>query len=154
MMILLYAGFDFRQEKCISSNLSKRLKPYIKYGKMIKISDIGEVEGIFVKKYSKEIFILLVQLIFFYIFPLFAIDPMGMVLIILLVTTILSVILGGVSNKKIKYIYPVAAALLFIPSVFVYYNVSALVHSLWYFTVSLIGLFVGVIVRKVCKRKD
>ena len=90
----------------------------------------------------------------FYLYPLFAIkiDPIGMVLIMLFVTILLSLIIGIISNKKMKYLYPLVISLLFIPSVFIYYNESALVHSLWYFVVSLFGLFFGIIVSKIFKR--
>lgn len=105
------------------------------------------------KRYLKEIIILLIQLFMFYLYPLYAIrvDPMGMVLIMLFVTILLSLIFGIISNKKIKYFYPLVISILFIPSVFIYYNGSALVHSLWYFIFSLFGLFLGIIISKIFK---
>ena len=106
------------------------------------------------KRYLKEIVMLSIQLFMFYLYPLFAIkiDPIGMVLIMLFVTILLSLIIGIISNKKMKYLYPLVISLLFIPSVFIYYNESALVHSLWYFVVSSFGLFLGIIIGKVFKR--
>ena len=107
------------------------------------------------KKYLKEIIILFIQLFMFYIYPLFCgpTDAMGMVFIILFITLILSTILIAISNNKIKYLYPIVTALLFIPSIFIYYNISALVHSLWYFIVCLLGMLFGsliyFIIRKV-----
>lgn len=101
------------------------------------------------KRYLKESVILLVQLFMFYIFPLFAgpTDAMGMVLLIILSTFLLSVVIGCISKEKIKYLYPLIVAVIFIPSVFIYYNSSALVHSLWYLIVSAVGLAVGLIIR-------
>ncbi|MBQ8471882.1 MAG: hypothetical protein IJ501_00055 [Bacilli bacterium] len=98
------------------------------------------------KKYYKFLGLLLLQLFMFYVFPMFAgpTDAMGMVFIIIISTFILGFINGFLSNK-IKYLYPVITSILFIPSVFIYYNESALVHSLWYFVVSLIGLSLGVL---------
>ena len=103
------------------------------------------------KKYLKELIILLIQLFMFYIFPLFAgpTDIMGMVVIIILITLILSIIIGNLSKEKIKYLYPVIISLLFIPSVFIYYNESALIHSIWYFTVSSIGIVIGTIINLI-----
>lgn len=103
------------------------------------------------KSYLKEIIILLIQLFMFYIFPLFAgpTDAMGMVLLILLSTLLLSIIMGIVSEKKIKYFYSLIIAISFIPSVFIYYNVSAMIHSMWYFVISIIGLFFGIILNKL-----
>ena len=97
------------------------------------------------KKFLKEFVILLIQLFMFYIFPLFAgeTDAIGMVILILLTTIILSFILAIISKNKIKYLYPIIIAILFIPSVFIYYNESALIHTIWYLVVSTIGLIIG-----------
>ena len=107
------------------------------------------------KKYLKEIIILLIQLFMFYIFPLFAgpTDAMGMVILILLSTLLLSVLIGSISNLKIKYLYSIFVSMLFIPSVFIYYNDSALIHSVWYFVVASIGLLIGKIIHKLIYRK-
>lgn len=103
------------------------------------------------KKFLKEFILLLIQLFMFYIFPLFAgpTDAMGMVFLIIVATFILSFILGIVSNQKIKYIYPLLIAIIFIPSVFIYYNESALIHSVWYLVISTAGLLLGIILRKI-----
>lgn len=100
------------------------------------------------QKYIKEIIILLIQIFMFYIFPLFAgpTDAMGMVVLIILVTFILSLILGFISKIKIKYLYPVTISLLFIPTIFIYYNSSALIHALWYLVISFTGVIVGTII--------
>ena len=105
------------------------------------------------KKYLKEIILLLIQLFMYYIYPLFCgpTDAMGMVFIILLTTLLLSIILTVISKEKIKYFYPIAVAILFIPSIFIYYNESALIHSLWYLVISSIGIFLGIIINKTKK---
>ena len=101
--------------------------------------------------YIKEIIVMLFQLFMFYVFPLFAgpTDAMGMVVLIILTTFLLSIIIGLISNKKIKYLYPVIIAIVFIPSVFVYYNETAMIHSMWYLVVSGIGMLIGAIIRKL-----
>jgi len=108
------------------------------------------------KKYIKELIILIIQLFTFYICPLFAgpTDAMGMVLLIILATLILSIIIGSFSKEKIKYLYPIVISLLFIPSIFIYYNESAFIHSLWYLIVSTVGLLIGAIIRGGSKKKD
>lgn len=105
------------------------------------------------KKYLTELIILLIQLFIFYLFPLFAgpTDAMGMVVIIILVTFILSNILSSISKNKIKYLYPVIVAIIFIPSVFIYYNESAIIHSIWYLIDSMIGIIIGTIINKLIK---
>ena len=76
------------------------------------------------KRFCNEIIIVLIQLFMFYIFPLFAgpTDAIGMVVLILLATLMLSIIIASISIEKIKYLYPIVVAILFIPSVFIYYN--------------------------------
>lgn len=107
------------------------------------------------KKYLKEIITLLIQILIFYIFPLFAgpTDIMGMVVLMLLATLVLSLILTIISKEKIKYLYPLVVAIIFIPSIFIYYNESALIHSLWYFVSSLLGTILGIITNKVFSKK-
>ena len=106
------------------------------------------------KKYLKEIIILLLQLFMFYIFPLFAgpTDAMGMVLLIKLSTFSLSFVLSCISKNRIKYLYPVIISILFIPSVFIYYNESALIHSIWYLVISSIGIIIGLIINFICNK--
>lgn len=105
------------------------------------------------RKYIKEFIILAMQLFMFYIFPLFAepTDAMGMVFLIILATFLLSIIIGSCSNRKWKYLYPIAIAILFIPSVYLHYNDSAMIHSIWYLVVSMVGLLVGLLIRKLFK---
>ena len=107
------------------------------------------------KRYLKEIIILLIQLFMFYIFPLFAgpTDAMGMVLIIIISTFVLSILIASISKEKLKYLYPLIIAVLFIPSLYIHYNDSALIHSVWYFVVSSIGMCIGTIIYKLFNRK-
>ena len=106
------------------------------------------------KKVWKEIIIFLIQLFMFYIFPLFAgpADAMGMVFLILVVTFILSIVIASVSKEKWKYFYPIIVSILFIPSVFIYYNDSALIHAVWYFVDSAAGLLIGTIIYKIINK--
>ena len=104
-------------------------------------------------KYLKEIVILLIQLFMFYIFPLFMdlYEPIGTVMLILVTSFVLSILLTIVSKNKIKYLYPIVISILFIPSIFIYYNESALVHSIWYLVVSIIGLLIGTITNLIIR---
>lgn len=106
------------------------------------------------KRYIKEIIVLIIQLFMFYIYPLFMgpTDAIAMVLLILLATFILSLIIGGFSKEKIKYLYPIIISILFIPSVFIYYNESALVHSLWYLVDGYIGLAIGMLIKRIVRK--
>ena len=107
------------------------------------------------KKYIKEMVVILLQMFIFYLLPICMgnIGALGMVLLILVSTFILSIIIGGISNNKIKYLYPVVVAILFIPTIFIYYNESAFVHSLWYLVVSSMGLVIGIVIHKLSNIK-
>ncbi len=106
------------------------------------------------KKHLKEIIVLFLQLFMFYIFPLFAgpTDAMGMVLLIIIATFLLSIIIGSISKEKIKYLYRIITAVLFIPSVFIHYNESALIHSVWYLVISTGGLLIGTVIYKLIEK--
>lgn len=106
------------------------------------------------RMFIKEIIVMLLQLFMFYVFPLFAgpTDAMGMVVLIILATLLFSVVLGLISNKKMKYLYPVITAIVFVPSVFIYYNETAMIHAMWYLVVSSVGMIIGAILRKLIFR--
>ena len=97
-------------------------------------------------KYIKELIILIIQLLVYYILPLFMgpTDALGVVFL-------LGFILGFISNNKIKYIYPLFSSLLFLPAVFIYFNVTALINILWFFILSLMGILSSTLLRKLIK---
>lgn len=111
------------------------------------------------KRYVKELIIFVLQLLAFYILPLFAgpTDIMGLVLLIIITTFALSLVVGVISNNKIKYLYPIVTAVVFLPTVSIYYNSSALIHSVWYLVVSGVGLLIGLgvnfVVGKIKQKK-
>ena len=106
------------------------------------------------RMFIKEIIVMLLQLFMFYVFPLFAgpTDAMGMVVLIILATLLFSIVFGLISDKKMKYLYPVITAIVFVPSVFIYYNETARIHSIWYLVVSSIVIIIGAILRKLIFR--
>ena len=112
------------------------------------------------KRYIKELAILTVQLFLFYLFPLFAgpTDAMGMVVLILLGTLTLSLVLGAVSRSPFKWGYPALCAVLFLPSIPLYYNFSALIHAVWYLVIAagglLLGSGAGALVQKLRKKAE
>ena len=111
------------------------------------------------KKHLTEIIIFAIQLFMFYIFPMFTgpTEVIAMVLIMLAMTLIVSFMLGIMSSCILKYLYPFVIAILFLPTIPIYYNISALVHSLWYFVLSASGLIIGGLIRliavKIASRK-
>ena len=103
------------------------------------------------KKYTKELIVLILQLFLFYLFPLFVktFGAIGMVFLMWIFTMILSLVLTVISNNKIKYLYPVVISILFIPSVFIYYNETALIHSIWYLVSSCNGILLGLLINYI-----
>lgn len=107
------------------------------------------------KKFLKEIIIFILQAFIFYLLPMCMgnIGAIGMVLLLLFLTFAISIIIGSISKNKIKFIYPVIVSLMFIPTMFIYYNESALIHSIWYLAVSSVGLLIGAIIYKLTHKK-
>lgn len=103
------------------------------------------------KKYLKEIIILILQLGMFYVFPMFwgPTDIMGGIVLIIISVFILAILMGALSKEKIKYLYPLVIAAVFIPTVYIYYNESAMVHAVWYLVISVIGMLIGVVMRRI-----
>ena len=106
-------------------------------------------------KYKKELTAAAVQLAIFYLAPLcFSLlrgkgGAIFMVQLMLIGTIALSAFLCAGSVNKVKYLFPAFAAAVFLPTVPVYYNSTALIHSLWYFVASWIGIGVGLLKKKI-----
>ena len=107
------------------------------------------------KNYKLEIITFIFQFLIFYFLPLFAdpTDGIGLVFLIIIFTFALSLFYGILSNNKnnFKYIYPLIISILFLPTIPIFYNYTATIHSLWYFVISIIGLIVGTIIRFIFK---
>lgn len=105
------------------------------------------------KRYLFALSVLFLQFAMFYLFPLTCgpTDAMGMVFLILFSVLVLGLIMGLFCEKKLKYLWPVAVSLVFLPSVPIYYNSSALVHALWYLITAAVGLSIGSLLRMVLR---
>lgn len=82
-----------------------------------------------------------------YIYPLIGIkflNPMLTILGIVSEVMILSIAAGVFSEMKVKYFYPAVTGVLFIPTVWLYYNSSALFYAAACAVVSAAGLFLGI----------
>ena len=81
------------------------------------------------KRYAKELIIFVLQLLTFYVLPLFAgpTDIMGLVLLIIIATFVLALVIGIISKNKMRYLYPIITAVVFLPTVPIYY------YSQWAF---------------------
>ena len=101
------------------------------------------------KKYWIWGIVLLLQAALFWLLPLCAgpTDIMGMIVLMLCITPLLSAVLGVLINGPEKFLYPALVMLLFIPSVPVYYNMTAMIHAVWYLVLSAVGVGFGALVR-------
>lgn len=144
--------FDTKE---LLARITVQLRKAEQHGETKSLSVGDLVLDLIMKKYLKEILILLIQLFMFYVFPLFAgpTDVMGMIVLLILATLLLSILIGSISNLKVKYLYPIIIAITFVPSVFIYYNETALIHSLWYLAVSSFGLIIGMVIHKLILKK-
>lgn len=107
------------------------------------------------RRYKKEMILLALQVYLFYLFPLCAgpTDAMGMVVLIIAGTFAIGYFMGLLSGLRWKWVWPGLAAVLFVPTVPIYYNETALVHGVWYLVISGVGLLLGFLIRKLFKMK-
>ncbi len=105
------------------------------------------IKGVYMKRYLTESIVSIIQILIFYILPLPLFTGsdgnIGMPLLMLFPVFILSFVLGFVSKEKKKFLYPLLTAIVFIPTVFIYYNESALIYSVVYLIISVIGVGTG-----------
>ena len=106
------------------------------------------------KRYWPEIAVLALQTALFWLLPLCAgpTDIMGVVVLMLCGTLLLSAVLGVCSKNYVRFAYPAAVMLLFIPSIPVYYNISAMIHVTWYLVLSFAGVGAGALVRLIAEK--
>ena len=106
------------------------------------------------REYRKELIIVTLQVFLYCIFPIFAGpgDEMGLVVLLLIGTFWLNFIMGVVSKNKLKFAYPIVPALLFLITIPIYYNASALIHAVWYLVLSALGVLIGSLMLLLQKR--
>lgn len=100
------------------------------------------------RKNQKELIIIVIQVLVFYLLPFIAnlISKDAMVITIFLnmiLTFTLSIILSKISKIKKYYIYPIIVGILFIPSMYIYYNEFILIYLILHLLASLIGTIIG-----------
>jgi len=97
------------------------------------------------KELIKNISIVVLFLSVYYLFPLLIRDTGSAILIMLILTPLLLFLISfgaGIFQGFIWYI-PCLAALTFIPSVWIFYNSSALIYTIPYAILSLVGIGCG-----------
>ena len=104
------------------------------------------------KKYLKEIIIIIIQIIILYIVPLVANNISKDAIILTLFTNIIlsfviTLVLCLISKNKIMYYYPLILVVLYVPSGFIYYKQAdaVLFYSIMHLVFSSIGLGIGIL---------
>ncbi|MBX9165551.1 hypothetical protein HCG64_11010 [Coprobacillus sp. K06] len=95
-----------------------------------------------IKKNWINYFIILIA---FYIVPMLIKDTgsgMFILLIVIPLITLITSLIYGLRNT-VDFIYPLIVAILFIPTLFIYYNTSAWVYVIAYSMIALIGELLG-----------
>ncbi len=97
-------------------------------------------------KLKKMLPYLIVNILSFYLLPLLMRDTGSAMLILLFILPIIVAITSsiyGYESNKIDLIYSLLIAILFIPTIFVYMNITAWVYTIGYFIVSILFNFIG-----------
>ena len=102
------------------------------------------------KKYLKELIIAGIELALIFLFPLI---PMGNkdahIILIMALTLIIGIIGIAISNKKIKFLFPVFTTILVVPTMFMYYEPRVYGNIFWMFVFSLLAVIIGEVLRLV-----
>ena len=102
------------------------------------------------KKYLKELIIAGIELALIFLFPLI---PMGNkdahIILIMALTLIVGIIGVAISNKKIKFLFPVFTTILVVPTMFMYYEPRVYGNIFWMFVFSLLAVIIGEVLRLV-----
>lgn len=96
-------------------------------------------------KIKKNWIYYLIIFITFYLIPILIKDTGSGIFILLIVIpliTLITSLIYGLRNT-VDFIYPLIVAILFIPTLFIYYNTSAWVYVIAYSMISLIGELLG-----------
>ena len=102
------------------------------------------------KKYLKELIIAGIELALIFLFPLI---PMGNkdahIILIMALTLIIGIIGIAISDKKIKFLFPVFTTILVVPTMFMYYEPRVYGNIFWMFVFSLLAVIIGEILRLI-----
>ena len=102
------------------------------------------------EKFRKMLPYLLAMIFAFYILPFLIIDTgSGMFILLIGIPMIcyIASMIYGIKNS-FNLLYPLFIMLLFAPSIFIFYNDSATIYIVIYGSISLIGNFIGSLIRK------
>ena len=102
------------------------------------------------KKYLKELIIAVIETAFLFLFPLI---PMGNkdahIILLLVITLIIGIVGVAISDKKIKFLFPVFTTIMVVPTMFMYYEPRVYGNIFWMFVFSLLAVIIGEVLRLI-----
>ena len=102
------------------------------------------------EKLKKNWIYYLIILIAFYLVPIRITDTgsgMAILLIVIPLIALITSLIYGLRNT-FDFIYPLVVAIMFIPTLFIYYNASAWIYIISYALIALIGELLGKALQK------
>ena len=102
-------------------------------------------------KIRKDWYIMIIQLIVFVFSPIIAkaTGEMYGILLVLLIVYPISILILSIAiswtEGKIKYLYPLYVALIFLPMAYIFLNGSACSYSLIFAGISILGMIIGLV---------
>lgn len=108
--------------------------------------------GAVIMKISRvDVCLFIIQLLMFYLLPLLGaiVNEMIIMFAQISVTFLLSMLIGAMSDSRVKYVLPVLTTLIYIPSSYIYFSYNKVTCILLYLIFSCIGLLVGLITAKI-----
>ena len=102
------------------------------------------------KKYLKEIIIAIIEIAFLYLFPLIPMGNRDAHIILLLVITLIVGIIGvAISDEKIKFLFPIFATIMVVPTMFMYYEPRVYGNIFWMLVFSTLAVIIGELLRLI-----
>ena len=102
------------------------------------------------EKLKKNWIYYFIMFIAFYLVPILIKDTgsgMTILLIVIPLITLITSLIYGLRNT-FDLVYPLIVAILFIPTLFIYYNTSAWIYIIVYSVIAVIGELIGKILQK------
>lgn len=106
--------------------------------------------GVIMEKLKKNWIYYLIIFIAFYLVPILIKDTgsgMAILLIVIPLIALITSLIYGLRNT-FDFIYPLVVAIMFIPTLFIYYNASAWIYIISYSLIALIGELLGKTLQK------
>lgn len=102
------------------------------------------------KKHLKELIIAGIETAFLFLFPLI---PMGNkdahIILLLVITLIIGIVGVAISDKRIKFLFPVFSTIMVVPTMFIYYEPRVYGNIFWMFVFSALATIIGELLRLI-----